>query len=108
MSELSVNVDDIVDTEHFASRIADDIEERLTTLTVSVANLVDGNWVGVAANSFVEEWEQWRAGVRSVLEGIAHTRRQLLETAQAYSSQEECNSASIESTGNTTTQYLTF
>lgn len=99
MSELEVHVDDIVDTERLAHHIADGIEERLTSLTVSVNQLVDGQWAGVAASAFVQDWEQWQHGVHSVLDGIAQAREQLLAAAHSYSQQDSSNSGALDSTG---------
>lgn len=106
MSELEVDIDDIIDTERFARTIADDIEGRLTSLTVSVNQLVDGQWAGVAASAFVPDWEQWRHGVSSVLDGIAQTREHLLAAAHSYSQQDSHNSGALESARTGATGFL--
>ena len=47
-----------------------------------VTGFLDGGWAGVAADSFVTAWDDWKTAATDVLDGLV-AMGQLLEAAQA-------------------------
>jgi len=61
-------------------------------LARDVGDLLDGGWTGLAADAFAAGWEQWCAGAREVLAGLA-TMRQLVGDVHEDLSERDASSA---------------
>lgn len=67
----------------------DDIDRRITAY-------LGAGWTGVAADSFVEAWDDWKAGATDVLDGLV-AMAELLEAAHAdYLAQDDASQARLD------------
>jgi WXG100 family type VII secretion target len=49
---------------------AEELDQGRTTLHQSFGAFLGGGWTGLAAESFVEGWDDWSEGVASVLDAL--------------------------------------
>lgn len=67
----------------------DDIDRKITAY-------LGAGWTGVAADSFVEAWDDWKAGATDVLDGLV-AMAELLDAAHAdYIAQDDASQARLD------------
>lgn len=71
------------------------LEEARTTAGRQVANLLDGGWVGAAADAFDEAWRDWLAGAAHVHEALEQIELALCATQRDLSARDEDNEARL-------------
>lgn len=52
-------------------RVADHLERRREKAEHQVDTLLDGGWSGAAASSYLEGWQDWRAGCVDVIGALS-------------------------------------
>jgi WXG100 family type VII secretion target len=81
------------------AQIGDDIRTEMRALTGEMDALLGGVWQGNAADGFAQGWQQWEAGAREVLQGLADMGQLLGETGRSYTSMDDSSAGTIGQSG---------
>ncbi|MGU3292486.1 WXG100 family type VII secretion target [Williamsia sp. M5A3_1d] len=99
MSELKVSTDEVRRASQSVRAAADNLDDRVRSLTERVEGLLNGGWKGQAADAFRKDWEQWLHGAKDVVGGLDSTSSLLASSASRYADQESSNASSIGASG---------
>lgn len=81
------------------ARISDDIRSEMRALSGEVDALFGGDWQGEAAQGFAAGWQEWEAGAREVLAGLAEMGQLLGDTGRDYTAMDDSSASTIEQSG---------
>jgi WXG100 family type VII secretion target len=82
----------IADVHHATDRL--DQEER--RIDARVSGFLSAGWTGVAADSFVEAWDEWKAAADDVREGLQAMGELLDATHRDLTAQDEGSQAALD------------
>lgn len=85
MTGFGVELAELRATQTVASQLAAELRGRESELGTAMADFLGTGWQGSAAAAFDQSWQQWRAGVRLVLDGLDRTAALLGASEQSYS-----------------------
>lgn len=61
-----------------------------------VSGYLGSGWTGIAADSFVEAWEEWKAGATDVLEGLEAMGQLLDATRRDLTDQDDASQQALD------------
>lgn len=104
MSDLSVELDQLISAEHFSQSVADQARSELQSLANEVDQVLGSAWKGASARAFSESWQDLLPGAEQVIAALEETARLFGATAQRYAEQEHSNAVLLRTVDHEVTQ----
>jgi WXG100 family type VII secretion target len=95
MSDFAVVVPAVAQAAGRCRTVAADLSDELAAVRREANTVLSGDWSGVAARAFSDEWSAWEAGAREVVAGLERLAELLTVSGIAYAGRDDAVAHSL-------------
>jgi WXG100 family type VII secretion target len=95
MTHFAVDVPALVQVAAATRTVGADLGAELDRLRTEACGVLDGAWLGGAADTFDRAWTQWHSGARDLVAALEELAAQVAECERAYAASDDTAAAGL-------------